>query len=436
MIYVNDKKAVICKGDFHPAQLYKGDKKIAGYAVAEFEGSGNVTLANCYNDNLHNAVIHGNSVQDGEPTPDNPIEVQSVGEKVTEGENAGKYKVPVKVRGKNLFEYTSNCSYVQSGSNVKQTVTGAIVKGNVNQSGATNSWARGWYTPGYLKGNCPVLYAGDVVTISADVTLMELRQDSSYNIQVHLYARNTNGYADSVLTTIPLNKTIRIKRTYTITNYISGKIFYPCFVLNSNVVKIENIQIEYGNTATAYESYIKPQTHNIYLDEPLRKIEGVGTDYIDFENSIVCRRIKEKKFTGSESFYKNGESFDTTISDGMKSQWADGINALCNSYINSKDYDGIHKGRATGKFIFGSAFFGGVAKFNVCDSNYGTANEFKAFLSERYISGNPIKLYYPLSTSKKSYVELPKLPTFKGTTIYEVDTEITASISGKYKKLE
>ena len=98
MISIGENKSILCKGDFHPAQLYKGDKKIAGYESAEFSGNGGVTLEDCYNDNLHNVAIHGNSVQDGAPTPENPIEVQSVGEKVTEGEYAGKYKVPVTVR--------------------------------------------------------------------------------------------------------------------------------------------------------------------------------------------------------------------------------------------------------------------------------------------------------------------------------------------------
>ena len=43
--------------------------------------------------------IYGNSVQDGTPTPDNPIEIQSVGDLVVDKNDAnyGKYKIPVKV---------------------------------------------------------------------------------------------------------------------------------------------------------------------------------------------------------------------------------------------------------------------------------------------------------------------------------------------------
>lgn len=43
--------------------------------------------------------MYGNSKQSGTPTPSAPKEINSVGELVTEGENAGKYRVSVKVSG-------------------------------------------------------------------------------------------------------------------------------------------------------------------------------------------------------------------------------------------------------------------------------------------------------------------------------------------------
>ncbi|MBQ8390963.1 MAG: hypothetical protein IJX50_00250 [Clostridia bacterium] len=64
MIYVGENKSILCKGDFRPAQLYKGDKKIAGYTVEEFEGTGSVTLENCYNDKVYNAYVHGKNLLD------------------------------------------------------------------------------------------------------------------------------------------------------------------------------------------------------------------------------------------------------------------------------------------------------------------------------------------------------------------------------------
>ena len=101
MIYVSENKAQIVKGDFRPAQFYKGDKKIAGYVKEAFEGEGSITLENCYNDKIHNAKIYGNTVQYDTPAPDNPVEMQSVGDLVTEGEHSGKYKISIKVSAEN-----------------------------------------------------------------------------------------------------------------------------------------------------------------------------------------------------------------------------------------------------------------------------------------------------------------------------------------------
>lgn len=59
MIYTGENKAVLCKGNFCPAQLYKGETKIAGYAEKDFEGINEITLENCYNDRLYDVQIEG-----------------------------------------------------------------------------------------------------------------------------------------------------------------------------------------------------------------------------------------------------------------------------------------------------------------------------------------------------------------------------------------
>ena len=58
-----------------------------------------LTLQKCKGVDLVDYKIYGESVQNGEPTPDTPIEVESVGDLVTDesNENYGKYKIPVKV---------------------------------------------------------------------------------------------------------------------------------------------------------------------------------------------------------------------------------------------------------------------------------------------------------------------------------------------------
>lgn len=54
-----------------------------------------LTLTNCVDSrSIIDYTMYGNSVQNGTPTPDNPIEVESVGEF---DESTGKYKIPIKV---------------------------------------------------------------------------------------------------------------------------------------------------------------------------------------------------------------------------------------------------------------------------------------------------------------------------------------------------
>lgn len=52
----------------------------------------------------------------------------------------------------------------------------------------------------------------------------------------------------------------------------------------------DTFQLEEGSAATEYTPYIEPVRFNIYLDEPLRKVEDVA-DYIDYINGRVVRKI-------------------------------------------------------------------------------------------------------------------------------------------------
>lgn len=52
--------------------------------------------------------IYGNTVQNSTPSPDNPVEIQSVGDLVTDGEYAGKYKIPVVASTENNVPKTTN----------------------------------------------------------------------------------------------------------------------------------------------------------------------------------------------------------------------------------------------------------------------------------------------------------------------------------------
>jgi hypothetical protein len=81
MSYLKKKRLVLMK-----SKTFRGYMKtVSGYPL---------TLSNCMENGLINLKISGNSVQNGTPTPQNPIEVQSVGDY---DETTQKYKITIKI---------------------------------------------------------------------------------------------------------------------------------------------------------------------------------------------------------------------------------------------------------------------------------------------------------------------------------------------------
>ena len=154
---------------------------------------------------------------------------------------------------KNLFNYKTpeyvNATLIQSFPN------GAILKGNASSSPGNNQYPNGWFRPGYANNaNKRIkLNAGDVVTISADYTLIEQYSSTSNTCNIYLYCdvMGFNQVATSY-TKLPLGQIVRISQTYTVKG--DGG-YYPVFTINSNTAMITNIQIELGDTATDYVPY-------------------------------------------------------------------------------------------------------------------------------------------------------------------------------------
>ena len=78
--------------------------------TASSENSSTLELTKTFDENMSNYRIYGNSIQDATPTPDNPVEVQSVGDLVTDTTDAnyGKHKIPIKLTDENGESETKN----------------------------------------------------------------------------------------------------------------------------------------------------------------------------------------------------------------------------------------------------------------------------------------------------------------------------------------
>ena len=190
--------------------------------------------------NLKDYKIYGNSIQDGTPTPEAQIEVRSVGELVTEGEYTGKYKIPVRARGKNLLNISAiqeNYSLRPKGVNVSVDSNTQKVKvfGTANSNGGRLSY----------------------------ITKITLPAGTYY------FSTNTGTYRFVLTNTKSSSQITWCNKFFTLTE--TTTLGLGVNLIKNTVYDFEAwLQIEEGQYPSGeYEPYIEPQTVNIYLDEPI-----------------------------------------------------------------------------------------------------------------------------------------------------------------------
>ena len=164
------------------------------------------------------------------------------------------YKTGLIAETKNLFNWSGKLRYEYDTANctIVETLTnGAILQGNIGSVPGNASYDNGWFRPGAGEGygTKVTLSANDIVTISADYEILERNYASPTAIGVYLYGTEQLANQWSQIETGVL---YRIKGTYTIAK--DGQ-YYPVFTLDSSKVKITNIQIEKGTSATDYVPY-------------------------------------------------------------------------------------------------------------------------------------------------------------------------------------
>ena len=196
-----------------------------------------LTIVGSKNGNVKDYKIYGNSVQNGEPTPDNPVEVQSVGEY---DEESGKYKVPITVRGKNILDMSQH------------TVTAGYYLDSSGTASSSNT--------NFLK-----------------LSMIEVKPNTTYTISSNLYFYTIWFSSNNSLNGGGISKVnaYNVKKKKFTTpegcNYI--RVSFDLRTSNQGgqgVGVFEWAMLEVGEGDGIYEPYIEPQTVNIYLDEPLR----------------------------------------------------------------------------------------------------------------------------------------------------------------------
>jgi hypothetical protein len=337
------------------------------------------------------------------------VQLEKSTEKPTSYDAYNKYKIPVRVRGKNYI--------------------------NIEHLGDINNWdtttTYGSYEISLPNGNYIFNIETDLKEYKSNILFLSKNKSSSTNPIANIIS----GYGGII------DKQLK----FTITN--NEKIYlnwYNDTKNQSNLTKLiddvlNNFIIEDGDTFTGYEPYIEPITTNIYLNEPLRKI-GDYTDYIDFEKGKVFRQIGEEIYDENTSFslptgtYWHEEGVTTAFTKKIPTDAlpnALGIKCLANLV-------GYQQATTLNKKI---PYISGNATqiiFAVKNETASNIDELKTFLTD-----NNLQIVYPLKEETPEIVTLPNIPTNKGTTIIEVDTSILPSNmevvywgKGKLEKLE
>ena len=263
MIKKNNKTVgFIYKNNQNIDKVYKGTDLVfeQGYTREQTGVPPITTTYQASGKNLKDYKIQGNSVQDGTPTPSNPVE--GVGDLITDTNdiNYGKYKIPVIAKSKNLFDDTTL-------SNKWVNVSGSVVDSPQTNCKRFECVEGETYT---LSASYETKHANNIIVMAF------------YNSNDTLIIRNvvSNLEYEELIATAPQNSKYLYAGYYTI--------------------EPQTIQLEKSDIATEYEPYVEPVITNIYLDEPLRKI-GDYSDYIDFKNQKEFRNVIVNDDTGTQT---------------------------------------------------------------------------------------------------------------------------------------
>lgn len=370
---------------------------------------------------MRDLKIYGNSYQSGTPALDAPIDVQSVGELVTDENDAnyGKYKIPIVARGINLFD-KGNLKAFGNKWNVKNVIntdTGVLITPNgvVNSGGATTGSC-------YLKIGLASQYAGKTLTLTSPVSYSNatklmivsssdnstIKQGNNFTLKDGLYystlSIEENTYTDEVLVI---------------------RLYFNTTDLTITEFEFKNIMIAEGSAITPYEPYVEPITTDIFLSEPLRKL-GDYADYIDFKNNKVVRKCCKRNLVdymwNFSSLLSNEMRYVFVVTDNTilpkleinegRFGYSDIFPLLPYSELN------------TGTFgIFMHTWAQNVRAVIPIDYlQEGTSNSFKSWLEEY----NPYMLrILATPTEEPLNIDLPKIKA--KTTIIEVDTSLAPS---------
>lgn len=379
--------------------------RVKGF-IRTITGALPLTLEGCVDEeSIIDYTLYGQSVQNGTPTPETPVEVESVGEKTTNLINWDLILSNKSITKVENGYYSTMYFHNFASSHAITKQIKEVLKPNVTYTLSRKCDAG--YVDGATTGNI-IIYGSNSTTI----------------VQTGYW-----GTLKSVTFTLTQEQIDSIRGVYI---YFSQGSVKEC--------TISELQLTESDTVLPYEPYgykipikvscnDKAITTNIYLDEPLRKV-GDYADYIDFENGKIVRNVEKYTFTGKETDQggatNDPDSFGYVVklsSLSLSNKKAGLCNCLRQGVVASSGTNRFaYHNIANHPFVY--VFF---KKTDFPELGTYSPSTAKQVVKEMYDSGVPMVLYYNRNTPTETSITLPNLPTFKGTNIISADTTVQPS---------
>lgn len=333
--------------------------------------------------NVEKLVVEGKTVQDGTPTPSNPVEVKGVGDRTPNIFNINALKKGAIKASTNVIENADKVFNLKIANN-KVVIT------------TTLAWV-GAVIEDYIPIKSSTTYVVSHASTNSTARIYFIQYDANKN----------------VVKTVETLTSEAPKRITTEANvkYIRVSISFSEIVTNAEV---SNIMIAEGTTVS-YEPYgykipisSDGTTKNVYLDSPL----------FDGEKADVVGGVADKKYeiitlNGSEDWNKISEGTNavrfqfSTTSHGAEAIMSDKFPC-----IQGSDPDSPH-------IRFGGSS-NNVLMLWVSKSTATTVEALKTWLTS-----NNVTVVGKLATPTKETFEAVELPTSVGKNTLSVDTEVT-----------
>lgn len=379
MLLINNKtpKSIFFKGMKVSKVIYKNICVWMDKILSQITGTSSVQLEASSGEALDNYKICGNSVQDGNPEPESPIEIKSVGETTINLYDVGDLYIPVKAGEYYQIEYPTEAEAffktIRLYDSNKTLVVTAI---NYSYKGAYLKWIVKPQSDGYL-----LAYVDKSQGVPHE------------DIQLMITKGLTVTLTSDQITNLEDNSYTRVSNTSTFPEYV------PKYKIPITINGV---------------------TTDIYLTAPLRKV-GNYCDYIDFKEGVVVRHVKRIDASTIKTWtYNAGKLF--FMANAIAETPGMIVGNKMSTHFEMKNIWTLGTEDTVTTGLYENTSF-----LTIRYPKYNKVADFKNWLASQTAAGTPVYVDYGVVDGVVETIDLPQLLTEEGENTINIGTEIAPS---------